>query len=180
MVRIKWRELRFIFLSVFPEIEEIFDLSIGLGISIVGHNLLYFLLGDYCMHELNSSKSRIKECIVGIVVALSIVIMNAVFEWGFHLGTSSPVMVLLTVSLFVLCMDLKLSSEFLSKTKYLTFGMYLVHMVFINIAYKVLQISPFDYPLFISVLLFGLAIIVLSLICSYLMNKIPPLRRYVL
>lgn len=62
----------------------------------------------------------------------------------------------------------------------LTFTIYLIHPVFVNICYKFLHVTPLDYPLGISLPLFFLVILLLSAAGSRILFRIPVLRRYVL
>lgn len=62
----------------------------------------------------------------------------------------------------------------------LCFTIYLIHPVFVNIAYKFLHLTPLDYPLYLSLPLFGLVIFVFAIICAWVLRQIPVLRKYVL
>jgi len=62
----------------------------------------------------------------------------------------------------------------------LCFSIYLVHPVFINVLYKLLRISLLDFSLWISLPLFYVGILGLSVLTAYLLRRIPPLRKYVL
>lgn len=62
----------------------------------------------------------------------------------------------------------------------LTFTVYLVHPVFLNIFYKFLHITPLDFNIWVSLPLFFLGTLLLSAAAAWLLRRIPVLRRYVL
>lgn len=171
--------LIFAFTGLKPTIEEYFNINIGFDIPISSGALGYYLLGHFMMYEVDTTKTRTRS-ITGICASLAVIWLSAVFEWGLPLETNSPVITVLTLSLFSLAKSLKLHSAFLSRTKYLAFGVYLTHMVFIFFAYRFLGISPFDYPAWLIVPVFGTAFFAMSLVSSIILNKIPILKKYVM
>lgn len=61
------------------------------------------------------------------------------------------------------------------------FAIYIIHLVFINVFYKFLQIGPSHYmPATIGVIVFSILFFMLSFLTSCCMRLIPPLRKYVL
>ena len=66
------------------------------------------------------------------------------------------------------------------KTAVLSFAIYLVHPVFLNIAYKLFHVTPLSFPVGISLPLFFLGTLLLSAGAAWVLQKIAPLRKYVL
>lgn len=62
----------------------------------------------------------------------------------------------------------------------MSFAVYLVHPVFLNLAYKFFRITPLSYPLGISLPLFFLGALLPAGGCAWIVEKIPPLKKYVL
>lgn len=62
----------------------------------------------------------------------------------------------------------------------LSFTVYLIHPVFVNFAYKFLHVTPLAYPLWWSLPVFWLLILLLSAISAWVLYQIPVLRKYVL
>lgn len=62
----------------------------------------------------------------------------------------------------------------------LSFAVYLLHPLFLNIAYKFFHITPLDFPIGISLPLFFMAVLLLALTAAWLLHGIPLLRKYVL
>ncbi len=69
---------------------------------------------------------------------------------------------------------------FWRRTGELSFAVYLVHPVFLNVAYKFLHVTPLSFPLGVSLPLFFLTTILLSGAVAWGIRKIPLLRTYVL
>lgn len=68
----------------------------------------------------------------------------------------------------------------LKKLGAMSFTIYLIHPVFINIAYKFLHLSLLDYPVGLSIPLFFAAVLALSVPTAWVLRKIPGMARYVL
>lgn len=62
----------------------------------------------------------------------------------------------------------------------LSFAVYLIHPLFLNLAYKFFHVTPLSFPIGISLPLFFAAVLALSAGCAWLLRRIPPLRKYVL
>lgn len=62
----------------------------------------------------------------------------------------------------------------------LSFGVYLIHPVFLNVCYKFLGITPLSFCIWVSLPAFFAGTLLLSVLGSELLGRIPPLKRYVL
>lgn len=62
----------------------------------------------------------------------------------------------------------------------LCFAVYLIHPVFLNLAYKYFKMTPLSFFIGASLPLFFLGTLLLSAACAWILRKIPPLRKYVL
>lgn len=72
------------------------------------------------------------------------------------------------------------AARFWGQAASLSFAVYLIHPLFINLAYKFFQVTPLSFPIAVSLPLFYLAVLGLSVLAAWGLRKIPPLRRYVL
>lgn len=72
------------------------------------------------------------------------------------------------------------SANFWTKTAALTFAVYLIHPVFLNVAYKFLHITPLDFNIFLSLPLFFLAALLPAFGAAWALRRSPALRKYVL
>lgn len=66
------------------------------------------------------------------------------------------------------------------KTALLCFAVYLIHPVFLNLAYKYFKVTPLSFSAGISLPLFFLGTLLLSVVSAWILRKIPLLRKYVL
>jgi surface polysaccharide O-acyltransferase-like enzyme len=71
-------------------------------------------------------------------------------------------------------------SSTVSSLSKLCFTIYLIHPIFINLAYKFMHLSLLDYPLILSVPAFYIVFTVLSVAVAWLLYKIPFMKKYVL
>ena len=66
----------------------------------------------------------------------------------------------------------------------LSFAVYLIHPVFLNLAYKFLHVTPLSHldvlSLGVSLPLFFIGTALLSTAVAWILYKIPPLRKYIL
>jgi surface polysaccharide O-acyltransferase-like enzyme len=72
------------------------------------------------------------------------------------------------------------AAEAVTALSSLCFTVYLIHPVFINAAYKFFNLSLLDYPLGLSIPVFFLVFLILSLPTAWLIRKIPFMKKYVL
>lgn len=66
------------------------------------------------------------------------------------------------------------------KASALTFAVYLVHPVFLNLFYKFLHITPLSFPVGISLPVFFLGTLLLAGAAAWVLYRIPPFRKYIL
>lgn len=72
------------------------------------------------------------------------------------------------------------NTGFLTGAAALTFAVYLVHPVFLNILYKFLNVTPLDFSIWVSLPIFFLGILALAFAAAWVLYRVPALRRYVL
>lgn len=69
---------------------------------------------------------------------------------------------------------------FWERASELSFTVYLIHPVFLNIAYKFFHVTPLSFAIGISLPVFFLGTLLLSAAGAWVLRKIAPLRKYVL
>lgn len=72
------------------------------------------------------------------------------------------------------------AADFWKQAAALSFTVYLVHPVFLNVAYKALHVTPLSFGVGFSLPLFFLGTLALSVVSAWILRQIPPLRDYVL
>ena len=165
-----------VFTSIFPAIDEIFNIKIGFNIPFKPYYITYFIGGGILMHFVDIVNIQISKVYTVLIVSLLVIISNAIFSLNLPLSTGSPVLMCITICIFIIAKHYKFKSRLLSKYRGLSFGVYLTHMIFINALYKVFHVSPFDFPVYMSVICLGTIFLICSLATTYILTKIPYLK----
>lgn len=161
--------------------------------------LFYYLFG-YCLHreEQKVGASHMLVWGVGILIVLGEMVRYRLFRGGsLQMAYNYPLTVILSVGIMLFAMSLqqqfRQNGWSLQKRRVLrggkklivglsglSFTIYLIHPVFLNVLYKVLHVTPVDYPVIISQPIFFAVTLLCSVISAWILNKITPLRKYVL
>lgn len=169
----------FLFVCILPAINSLFNYKSGFYIPISGVYILYFVLGYFCFYRIRYNK-KIKYGSLSLIIGCcTIFVGNALFFWNLPNSYSSPLICVLTLSIFIFIISVNANNKYLSRGRHLCFGIYLVHMVFINFAYKYLNIQPFDYFPLISMFVIGSITFLLSLSTTYVLYKIPIMKKII-
>ena len=180
--------INIIFLSIFPMINYLLKINIGFTIPIATLYPAYLVLGYYIGNDYISIKNKYLFLIgaIDILVFISASVLD--MKYGLtqfrKLGEFNSIFVL-SFGIF-LFMIIKQAKDFCNKHYNIiiklisrcSFGIYIIHMFFINILYKVLKLNPLNYN---SLILIPFAIIVfaLSFISTYIFTKIPIIKKYI-
>lgn len=171
--------LGFSFCSLLPFIERLSGFHVGVTYQLSGIYVIYFISGHYLHRYVRLSWKKCAALFVGVE---SLFLLNS--EWG---GYNSPIVAAASAALFLLFRDKERAQEgckrslvgpLLSAKRNLCFGIYLVHPLFLNIAYKVLDITPLSLG-YGGIPVFWAMVFLLSLVLSEAMQRIPLLRKYV-
>ena len=155
------------------------------------------LLGYWIDTEVIHWKNGINVAVIGgcclvLIISSYFSVMEKV-DIGFTAGYYSPVMIVFAIALFVLIRNISLNLKPDTETKpknrigvglinllsRCSFGVYIVHMFWINLAYKFLRINPFVPNALLMMILLWVAVLVLSVLTTMLMKKIPFLNRII-
>lgn len=175
--------------SVLPFINKIS----GAQVPALSEQLIYgfYYLCGYFFHKYKRKESETGP-LWGRVLLIALTIGGMVYyrlnrENTVQMAYNFPPTVILSVCLMKLGQNLE--DRFSGKERLrkaitelsdLSFGVYLVHPVFLNLSYKFLHITPIDYPLVWSLPLFWGLVMCFSVISIWIMRKVTPLRKYVL
>ncbi len=156
--------------------------------------LMWYLAGGYLVYRilpLLENRKRVVWCSAAALVISSVAryvlvlsgILNAgvILELGFGSGIFQFVQ---AVSLFVLVCELCKSNtapmnRVLTNVSRCSFGIYLIHPVIINIFYKVIGITPQNFPICIGILLMLIIFFAVSWVTANVMIRIPILKKIV-
>lgn len=176
----------FIFTIFLVDICNYFNLYLAFNILIISPYIFFYMLGDYLSRYDVSKKVRVLIYTTSIVSVILIALNNFIHLFASVLVTyTSCLMSSIIVSLFLLAKSTNMN--FNEKTKGLLksvgecgFGIYLIHQFIINIIYKLLKLDfILNYP-YIGLILYVLAIFVISYIIIYILRKIKLLRNYLI
>ncbi len=172
----------FIFLSLMKFVKEIFGFSLGIQFPINSVYLFYLILGYYLSTIENRNKIIpfvfiLFPICINILLAYNL-IPYMTLENSFHYD--SPLVVSMAIGIFMFFKRIKNDNKILKELAHLTFGVYLVHPLFINIIYKVLKITPQKYSLIIVLCITFPIVILSSFLFTYLVKKIRIIGNYIL
>ena len=101
------------------------------------------------------------------------------YNWENLFGYSSLFVMIQAVSLMYLISNMhinnKIVDNIIMEIADKSFGIYLIHMFFINIVYKVLKINPFENIVIVAIVL--CIVLVCSYIITYILRFIPGFRK---
>lgn len=173
----------FVFNSLIPYIEDNSNFVFGIKIPIVSVYVLYMLVG-YRMSITPPEylQNRSKWLYVSIILTfiLTVLYLSRYLEYmGNETGThgltsySSPLMILWGWCIFTIakCFPQRFKVFHVTPPN-TTFGIYVFHMLWINVAYKVIGLNPFEHGCWIYPLIV-IAIFILSHWTTLIYRKIP-------
>ena len=172
--------LLFVANSVVPFINETCGIRLGILFPTAGIYLFYYLAGYYLHTWGGNSEKRKRYAVSGLGISGLLILVNQICGIGWEIDYDSPVVVVLSVSLFCLLGSSKRVPHFMTQWRGLYFSIYLIHTVFLNAAYKGMKITPLMLGGYILLPVFFTGTFALSLAAAYLMKKIPLLNKYVL
>lgn len=177
-----------IFLCIFPMINYLFNINIGFTIPIATLYPFYLVLGYYLGNDLITIKNKYLYLIGGIDILVFISASVLDMKYGLtrfrKLGEFNSIFVLsFGVFLFLIVKQAKnfcdrhykIVIKLISRC---SFGIYIIHMFFINILYKVLKLNPLTHNSLILIP-FAILIFILSFIATFILTKIPIIKKYI-
>ena len=161
----------FFFTIICPSIEK--WISIGVDFPFGGY-LFYVCLGGLI------AKCRIRKELVYLCCfagGLSIVCMIAT-AGTYTFGYRHILVCLIAMSIFLLVSKMEVrSNKLILKISECTWGIYLIHPFFINIAIKVLKIDLLTSLPYVKLFVFTVLIAVISFVATYILRKIPFVKK---
>lgn len=171
---------------VFPVIESICNIQFARYLSVTNIYVAYFLCGGYISRYVKETKKSRKICITFVLIGLAVsllALLNGFDNIGLNGYSSLPVF-FSSLSIFLLFKYMGSNSnyEIIAKFSKLTFGVYLIHPVILNIVVKMLKVNYISSNIWIStVSVFAVCCFVytISMIATFFLKKIPCLERIV-
>lgn len=169
----------FVFTSLIPTIEIVIGTKLNYHLPTQSVYILYFLLG-YAVHHRNFLMPRIFFFFVillyisALIFSQFIPVLNDYSSISLKLFRyESPLCVFFSWGLFSFFRKYNLHIRFIDSLSSYCFGIYLLHMFFINFFTKFFNWTLPSHDLLISSLLMLFSSFVLSLMCVYVLKKNP-------
>lgn len=187
----------FVFLFLISKL-SLFKISSGFYINW-GVNPFWLLLG-YAKRRKLFVFTKQKNILLLLLSIVTLVLLSMIcYGMGADVvetffGYDSPIVAVMANSIFNLFMNFNNADMVIESKKYLnsvisnllykiadnSFGIYIVHMFFVNMFYKMIKINPFNYGLGTGVIVL---LILINLVASYvvtlIMKKMPVLKKYI-
>lgn len=177
----------FLFVCVLPTIQTYTGFKLGIRFPICSEYIFYLLIGYRFSKDPHVNIKLPIMSITGFVL-LYICFGYIVYVKGYkefiELSSSykSPLLGFYSILIFILFKNIPYSNNDLSKYGKMlsrdSFGIYVFHMLWVNIIYKVLKVNPIDlgYWSFIPILI---TVIFLSWATTIIFRKIPYIGKYI-
>lgn len=176
-----------IFIVIFPSITSITGIKIGVYLPISSVWLFYFILG-YMIHSKRVNISMTWSIVLIVIPimysAIGIFIPNFISVMNAELKFTKPdelfsVMMSTGVFSFFSKIYAKENTKFIELMASLSFGIYLIHNIFINIFYKVLKLTPKKLNMFFMWIIVYISTLLLSSLFVWLMRRIKVIRKII-
>lgn len=174
-----------VFQVILPLLENLGVAKVGVELCITTVLPLWLLIG-YML-----SKGIIKistvTATISLIISTGLLICYSVFSeiYGFELvgitGYSSIIVMAQAVSLFTLIFKIKLKdggviNRFLLSISDASFGIYIFHMIIVNMVYQALKFNPYKYGILCFIALI-IANLIISYIITLVLKRIPLIKK---
>lgn len=171
--------LMFVMSSLFPTLN-----AMGAGLTswmIISTPYIFIYMLGYWLCWKAPQKMVGNKFALTAVTLLCLAIIVAKCYYGFnYYGYADPVTICLAAALFLLFRSFNVNWKFANWITPYCFGIYLIHNVFINFAYKFLKIETEMVVPILNFIGFFLLFTLLSFISTYILMKIPFMKKHVL
>lgn len=172
----------FFFQICIPLAENMMDLSIAFEIPIAANTVVYLFLGKYLSEKL--PKFLEKKISVVLYLATSFVLAAGVYRSTNSENSLEYFAPVYATLIFALCRNIHVSDKIrplIWKIDRLCFGVYLIHPLFINFAYKFLRVTPISFECYgLMTGVFFLLFTICSFGASLVMSMVPVLKKHIL
>jgi len=163
--------LLFLFSILFPTIEELVSIKAVLPF---GGYLFYVCFGGIVAQDHISNRSLYIICFAG-ALSLAWILLGPDTQGAGYLHLS-VCLVAMSVFLLISKIDMKPSKGLLLLSN-CTWGIYLIHPFFINVAIKVLKIDLLTSMPYLKLCIFAVVIFCVSAMSTFLLRKIPLVKK---
>ena len=171
--------LMFVMSSLFPTMN-----ALGAGLTswmiISTPYIFIYMLGYWlCWKAPQKIVGNKTALTVVALLCLAVIVVKCYYGFNYY-GYADPVTICLASTLFLLFRSFNVNWKFANWITPYCFGIYLIHNVFINFAYKFLKIETEMVVPILNFIGFFLLFTLLSFISTYILMKIPFMKKHVL
>lgn len=168
---------------LFPIVENVFNMKIAFELPMT-YPVFYVLIGYYIfIHRKELKKYRKLSWLIISLISLIIWIFNYVMnDSKILMGYNNPIIALLAISVFFLFVtrEWKFNDKVWHVDR-LCFGVYIIHVVCIQLCYRGIKVTPVDFQLWpVATVIFFATFAICSFILARMMYSIRPFKEYVL
>ena len=142
-------------------------------------HILYMLGYWLCWKAPQKIVGNKTAVIVVALFCLAVIVAKCYYSFNYY-GYADPVTICLASTLFLLFRSFNVNWKFANWITPYCFDIYLVHNVFINFAYKFLKIETEAVVPILNFIGFFLLFTLLSLASTYILMKIPFMKKHIL
>ena len=155
------------------------------GYMIMSPTYIFIFMLGYYLHTRAEKHKFFKSKLLWVVVLVASIafVATEIFSKGVVKGCGEIAYLPITIAIFMLAKASRMNWEVAKKASGYCFGVFLIHPLFINISYKILNITPlnlFDANPAIAILLLFCCFLGLSFAGAYIMSKVPFIKKYIL
>lgn len=173
-----------VFLSIVPQLRN-WNVNIGFYIHVSTIYPFYFFLGNYLWEYQSSIKIREKLLIAISTIFISFLSwigwIREIINMRSFFSYSSILIIVQSIGVFLLLSKINIKIDclktFLLKIDENSFGVYLIHMIYVRYAFKQMDINPFEKGGWLCVIGLIFVITTLSWISVFLLKKIPIFKK---
>jgi len=172
----------FISNSILPWVTSLFNISLGIQIQTASIYIFYTLIGYYLSINKKINK-KLSLILIFIPLVFDFLISCNICKWTNYsneFSYNSPMVVMMAIGIFSLIQNYTKKSRLVNQIARISFAIYLIHPLYINIVLKLLKINPLRYNSILVVMILMIIIPITSILTSIILYKIPVLRKYVL
>lgn len=184
------KELKYILLimlifEAIIRLTKIFDFNIGFYCHINTIYPFWFLMGN--VKNRNLIKLQKKTLISVLFGSMVLLVLTTIYKeinginLGALLGYNSILVIIQSIAVFELITNMKnfkgLINKILLEIANKSFGIYIIHMFFINVVYKLIKFNPFNTPVAIGAVILVIINLSLSYLVVNILKKIPILKK---
>ena len=173
-----------IFTIIKTDICNLFNINTAIFIPLGSNFIFAYLLGNYLYNNDLSKKSKTILHIIGFLSFITIIILSICDTHEFLIGYTTFLCTAVAIDVYVIIKNKEFKNKNLSnlicELGKCSFGIYVLHQLFINIVYKWLKIDLILSIPYTGLFLYVILLLIITFIFVYLLRKISIIRKNLL